>query len=351
MGYKYIGKALSAISRVSCEKTDWAACLISGMSDSEAARLDKNLNYGLLQYKMRNVQTVMGGADKKEIADFRRGLELLQRLGGGNPAAEFDETRCKAGIRNFVTNGRQLPRGGYYLKASALAFAKTAERWQLRDAYSEAVEMLIFAKRTAVRARNADGASRALVRKWFGDADVDAIVKRLGDTLRGVGTTLVGVCYQGRHVSDGAGWPIRMFELASAPQGKQVDVGDGWGWAAPQAVTQRTIGFCPSFFNEKTRKCMVREHDPRSTEMGVTRGGGIVHELTHLLAETRDERVPDAVYGHCGRQPPGDESKRAQGYGPLTCSGLGAVAPELAVNNADNYRLFCEDAIYSKPRS
>jgi hypothetical protein len=40
-----------------------------------------------------------------------------------------------------------------------------------------------------------------------------------------------------------------------------------------------------------------------------------------------------------------EEARRAQAYGPRTCSDLSKVDPSLAIKNAENYRLFCEDAV------
>ena len=71
----------------------------------------------------------------------------------------------------------------------------------------------------------------------------------------------------------------------------------------------------------------------------------MLHEATHLYGNTGDVYVPDAVYKSLEIAVPAEGATRAQGYGPYTCHALAKVDPSLAIKNADNYRLFCEDAV------
>jgi hypothetical protein len=350
MAHTYIGKALAAISRLDVDKSEWAAARIHSMSAADVKRLESDLDYGLLSWKMRGVE-VMGGSSRTEIADWRRGAQLMQKFSNQALTADFDESQCKGIIRAAGTGTFAPPVGGYYLKPSALAFASSSERAALKAGWEEGVDALRFAYQTAMWARHGgDAACTALVRKWFGTGDIDAVVEVLAQTLRGTATYLVGVCYQGLGAAVAAGWPLKLKERAGGMHAEEAGIsGPEWGWSAPRGAQHQAIGFGSKLFNDNTRLRMVRAHDVTSREMGVTRGGAFAHELTHRFAQTVDVDVPNAVYVGLGRAVPASEAARAKGYGPFTCAGLGAHAPDLAVTNADNYRLFCEDAIYAKP--
>lgn len=348
MAYEYIGKALSAISSISCEKADWAASHLSDLRGGELSSLDRQLDFGLLAFKMRKVETIMGGAGKSEIADWRRGVELLQRLNGTEANAAFDEQACRRFIINFNTNTRPVQPSGFYLKASNWAFASDAERAWTREAWREAIDALLFGARTAMLAQVDAGPARTLLEKWFGMAAPAAVEAKLMQVLAGANAKLIGICYEGNNASGGGRWPIRLRELAGGFAAAEVHASSAWGWSAPQAAMHLAIGFGPDFFNDKTRKSLVRAHDPTLNEMEVTRGGAVAHELTHALGRTLDVDAPDAVYLHLDLPLP-EPGKRVKAYGCLVCAALGAVAPDLAITNADNYRLFCEDAVFSKP--
>jgi hypothetical protein len=62
-------------------------------------------------------------------------------------------------------------------------------------------------------------------------------------------------------------------------------------------------------------------------------GGVMIHEMTHLLFNTEDERV-DSFHG---------DEKRS--YGPVRCATLAHLDATRAFNNADNYRLFAEGCV------
>lgn len=70
MAHTYIGKALAAISRLDVDKSEWAAARIRSMSAAAVKRLDSDLDYGLLSWRMRGVE-VMGGSSRPEIPDRR----------------------------------------------------------------------------------------------------------------------------------------------------------------------------------------------------------------------------------------------------------------------------------------
>lgn len=103
-----------------------------------------------------------------------------------------------------------------------------------------------------------------------------------------------------------------------------------------------------NYFNNETRETVTQAHDPANGTMNVTVGGAIVHELTHLALKTLDQTLPNAVYGYL-KMPIPANGNNAQALGPKGCAALTVVAPDLAIENADSYRLFCEDACLIKP--
>lgn len=349
MGYRYIGRALATISRLSCETADWAACRLTVMREPEIFALNLRLDYGLLAFSMRKVETYGGGAQRPEIADWRRAVELLQRLSGANASASFDEQACREFVMTF--NAPAQPSRGVFLRPSFWAFASSNERAWTMAAWREAMEAMRCGLRTAMIAQQRAGASRTLVERWFGAGQAGIVAERLRTILTNANSTLVGICYEGIGAGAAGAWTTRLREFAGDQMASEVRMSAEWGWSAPQGATHQSIGFGAMFFNENTRKCMVRVHDASVSRMDVTRGGAVVHELSHRLGKTLDVMLPDTVYQHSGKALPKKEKERKVGYGTLACATLGQVEPTLATKNADNYRLFCEEAVYTKPAS
>ena len=84
--------------------------------------------------------------------------------------------------------------------------------------------------------------------------------------------------------------------------------------------------------------------------MEISRGGAILHECTHLFAETHDVplgTIPDwgTLLGRVGVMQPTKKSNLSEkAYGPQICSEVARLSGASAAKNADSYRLFCEDA-------
>ena len=76
----------------------------------------------------------------------------------------------------------------------------------------------------------------------------------------------------------------------------------------------------------------------------------MLHELTHRYIKTLDHPMPDEAYISLGATPPiastTREVARHLAYGPRYCNVLAQTRPDIAITNADNYRLFCEDAFF-----
>ncbi len=350
--YTYLGKALAAISR-DPNKADIAAKLIGQMPKGDISKLNDQLNLGWVSYATWDVATVQGagGNQKGVAADLKRGAMLLQILTRVPVTADFENANNI--IRNVVLSP---PAGaGYYLKPSALAFASQQECDIIKSSWSEAVDMLSNARITAGAARYAnDKACKEIFTKWFGKNDPLAVVQTIERTIAGVLTKQCGVCYQGARVATMGNWAIKLVEKAHLTSASEVIHNTAeFGWSAPLGANDEAIGFTDQFFNETLFR-RLGPHDVNSTEMGVTRAGAMVHELTHRFARTADTHVGPSVAGRIalimknkGRGQTVSPTLKA--YSPLVCWALAEAAPDLALNNADNYRLFCEDAYYFKP--
>jgi hypothetical protein len=70
----------------------------------------------------------------------------------------------------------------------------------------------------------------------------------------------------------------------------------------------------------------------------------VIHELSHVFLNTLDQKLADSTYIRLQMAVPGQGGHRHDAYGPKACSALAATEPDLALMNADTYRLFCEDA-------
>ena len=191
-----------------------------------------------------------------------------------------------------------------------------------------------------------------LVRRWFGtsdDRDMRATKKaalRIIDTIiDGMASKPVMVCYRGTRVEDG-------FELKEngGSRGETVSTETGWGWSSPQANTHSSIGWGRNFFDANTsnQPTELRDPSPDATDkMMVTRAGAVIHELSHRFAKTKDVKLTEDVYHHLKKDVP---AQRHIAYGARGAQALAKVNPELAVTNADNYRMFCEDAFAIRAR-
>ena len=352
MAYSYIRKALTLISRVPRSgplTCDWIGSILSAMDDLAVAALDTKLNFGWLRYTMRNVDR--GATAREDLADVRRAAKLLVMLRSAdgataedaNTAEGWNEGELNALMRRLADRNAPDIGNGYYLRGSFWGFASQSELRWLAAAWDEAAAMTRVAMRVAVRAASNQRADQDLVRKWFGASSPAALHRKLKQLHDGMTTRRVGITYQGPGVARNTG-NRRYQELTDPGAAEDLQEDARWGW---QSTGIRKIGVCRKFFNDQTRQNLPRLHATSSREMEVTRGGALVHELTHRYLDTEDVEVPNSVYAFLGRPAPGPGQDRALGYGPFTCHGLASVEPALALKNADSYRLFCEDAVFT----
>jgi hypothetical protein len=112
-----------------------------------------------------------------------------------------------------------------------------------------------------------------------------------------------------------------------------------WGWASSSRCIAVAVNF---FLPAETAIRRSTPHDLQTIDLETTRGGALLHELSHYYAGTADEILPAAAIVHLGRLPENNPNRKA--YSPKSCWALAKTDPEKAANNADSYRSFCEDA-------
>lgn len=99
------------------------------------------------------------------------------------------------------------------------------------------------------------------------------------------------------------------------------------------------------FFNGRTILGLPHAQLPDiGGKLVFTRGGAIVHELTHNALSTADETCTPNIVANLSAR--GKNNHFEDCYGTDICTALAVVDQNRALNNADNYRLFCEDAQY-----
>ena len=357
MAFTYIAKAMAVISRIpntGLASCDWISARFNAMNINQIKTIDDSLNFGWL--RMHVDPTAINS--REEIANIRRAaklqVDLLQAAGVVPPEADkrIVESWDSDDLRGLIRkNCAQQPGGlgvGYRLQGSYWGFAKTTEIEWTKAAWVEAKDMINWGIIVAANAHNHSPHSKALFTTWFGNNLEIEVFWKLRQMLDDMALNTVPITYQGLGAATNTSFGNQKYQEKINNAGHAVELtvdAQNWGWANEAA---RTLGFGVKYFNDQTRIRQTQQHAKTSREMEVTRGGAMVHELSHRILRTIDADVPNGVYAHLGRPNP-LPGKRAKGYGPYTCAALAEVAPQLALDNADNYRLFCEDAFYLKP--
>jgi hypothetical protein len=350
MAYTYLQKAFSRLSQMANpdgpKLCDRVSMVLSGRTSAQVSSANDGLNFYLIGARLRIAgASTSDETSRADLLDLRRVAQLVKLtlpIPAGAAAADadsWDSTALSRYIRLFANVA--APAGtGYYYKGSYWAYSETADRDWTRAAWTEATAM-VTAGLTVVNGAAAPGAHRTLFEKWFGaGADRNAVRDKLEDTQQGMNGNRVGLAYNGSRVTN-----TGYREEAPSNSGSTCSANnDEWGYASPQGAMHNNVGFGAKFFN--SANTVITRTTPHTTVAGngmeVTRGGAIVHELTHRYARTEDVRLSDAVYRHINRPVP---VPRNFGYGPYTCYVLAQADRALAVNNADSYRIFCEDAV------
>jgi hypothetical protein len=324
--------------------------------------INDQLNLGMLAWNLRGVN--LGGKSLSEVADLKRAallLELLNALPGNSTANAASAAALEALITTGIQN-RKAPTagGGYYFKGSFWAFAPVQEFAYVEAGWDEADAMIDAGLDFARRATQA-GQAKRIAKQWFGTTPAATITQQLTVIQTGMTGMKMGICYQGLGAAANQPQPADYLEIAFKPNRFKVEIETKeWGWAAPPLSPSHRIGVGIKFFNENTEPEVHQAHTLEKGSMEVSRGGAVLHELTHRFAHTLDHPVPNETYKYLEKPAPiqvekvdeqnrvvlADNKPRHAAYGPRMCHALAQSRPDLAITNADNYRLFCEDAFY-----
>ncbi|MDI1436116.1 M35 family metallo-endopeptidase [Polyangium sorediatum] len=179
-----------------------------------------------------------------------------------------------------------------------------------------------------INAAKADAKERARFEKWFGPMEAtryDAVRRNVEMMFRDVTTRPLKLYYRGAGVSNklddqpGSNYHNIHVKLREDPNNYGCFIP---GWPNGGAERDRThILLGGAFFTS----CQDVSHPTDVTKM--SGAGVIVHELSHAVCATNDE-------------------KNASGqvlYGPRKCLAVAVEAPAKAVTNADSYRLFSDE--------
>src|SRR5262249_30980113 len=139
-----------------------------------------------------------------------------------------------------------------------------------------------------------NGQAKSTREQWFGTTPAATLTQLLTGIANAMKTQIVGFCYQGLGL---VGNPARRppyNELAHRTNVLPVDIErQEWGWASP-VEKKHIIGFGTKFFDEHTeRQVLQAQTMDKGRPMEVSRGGAMLHELTHCYIKTLDHPMPD----------------------------------------------------------
>jgi len=346
MALSSIGKGIALLARKSqygTEVADRIARKLSALDDRKIATLEKQLSFDYSLFSRRP-------PDANDILDLRRAailcketiqgpLALVDAKGKQIDPTSWDSNRLHDYLR--ACTSRELgvqPADKAYMAASFWAFASTQERSAASAGLKEGRDLCVAGLDLIDNRRGSTPVRDVCLSLWFGELsehNLNHVTSVLRDTLGGLNSQPICLHYAGAGVDSDT--------LRKDARG-YVRVGAGWGSAIksdPHEITLQS----KYFSSEKTSGPRTTAIKMKGNEMQVSRGGAMLHEATHLYGYTDDVFVPDTVYEFLKMAVPVEEARRAQAYGPRTCSDLSKVDPSLAIKNAENYRLFCEDAV------
>ncbi|RDV00479.1 hypothetical protein [Trinickia dinghuensis] len=326
------------------------ACYLShDITPARVRSIDSDLSFSIRSIGLRPTP----GYSTEALINLRRASKLIHETRQSPPPhtpspSNFDPVQHEAYIRRAKVASAAMPnRPGYYLASSYWAYSAHNDRVKTLSAWHEAAQLLAAGIGVA-QSLNVPGNAQ-LFRRWFGTANALDVIGRLQRTRDGLVNQCTGLSYGGTAAT---GNPLDLKEGGFATDGGADRVGrlkEGeWGTAkAPRPYICLGV---PFFNDSNTGGQPTRHHTYNSNgSMEVSRGGAIVHEATHLFARTDDVPLIDGlrglIFAHLNAPP---EERFRAAYGPWICYGLAQVRPDAAARNADNYRLFCEDAFVGR---
>jgi hypothetical protein len=256
-----------------------------------------------------------------------------------------------------------LQQHGPFLMPSFWAFASRSEIHSTLAAVDEAFGQIGWGITVATRARMDGSQAAACVRRWFGRTPGSEVAQRLKQLRDKMATENTPITYQGQGLADNLKEPKlkELVDIGNQEAAPRIGGEVGWG-----ALARQRIGFTGEYFKFNTRQLQSLQNIDDLGLGVVTRGGAIVHEMTHVHLATKDTdvfashgkavveqlltRIPNRKF--VVTEAPAAEGgfnskvngKEALGYGPRLCRFLAELSPEKALENADSYRLFCEEA-------
>lgn len=321
------------------------ACHLSDMPPGAVRSLDSDLSFSVRSIGLRPVL----GYSVAESINLRRASMLIHKtVQPRMPSpANFDGNLNAQYISAAKTSTTTLPsRPGHYLGGSYWAYSEHNDRVKTRDAWNEAAELL----RAGIRVASAidDSIVNAnLFRRWFGNASAAVVTNALRLTLTGLTSQCTGVGYASQPTQ---GNPLGLIETGFADDSSPSDIKPDPDWGSAKAGTAYMCLGTRFFSAIETRVQPTRLHVlDDMLVMEVSRGGAVLHEATHLFARTQDVRLSHVQNGIIFTrlqvtQPLTKKAHEHKAYGPKICHELAQVSGDDAAKNADNYRLFCEDA-------
>jgi len=205
-----------------------------------------------------------------------------------------------------------------------------------RDALNQASAMLTQVWPKLIRAQTQGTEARAYYERWFGTysatryATVKGVLKTMHDILCSSEvclhlrtTDMIGKADDTPGAGQGAVIPATIM----TPNGGYA-LSTLFAWAIPKGADGKPHVFLCDVFYATNGK---GPHDSMKTgeDWSDNIGGVMLHEMSHALCGTKDNIYPGTGNACYGRQ---------------LCSDLALNYPDLAVDNADNFEIYCEDA-------
>jgi hypothetical protein len=348
-----IGAALGALVNSSLDDKGLQlaariACHLSDLAPGSVRSIDSDLSFSIKAIGLHPAH----GVTVAQRINYRRASTLIQKTVQPRTAspANFEANdhmdyigKAKAATASFPV------RPGHYLGGSYWAYSEHNDRVRTRTGWGEALELLKAGIEVAKSVDHAT-ASANIFRRWFGDAPQATVLQALKNTLAGMTTTCTGIGYAHTPTQ---GNTLKLIETGFSGSGGAESVKpDDNAWGTAQGSKKGFMCLGVKFFNDaETSGQPTALHgltDLQATE--ISRGGAILHESTHLFAGTHD--VPLGTIENWGNlfarvgvmQPTQKSNLTEKAYGPRICSEVARLSGAAAAKNADNYRLFCEDA-------
>ncbi|RKF46720.1 hypothetical protein [Paraburkholderia fungorum] len=351
---------------------DHIASVLSKKNKAQVAAINNALNFSFPLFRSRP-----GNAN--DLIGLRRAAMLIARTidtggapaRGGVPYESWDEMQLDAYIATYrrAPNIFAPPTGtpGIYLAGSFWAHATEDERSKAIAGFREAVELCTYGLVAANHAiRIESGLSSAsgngiyfdILRMWFGDGSIsttknnvtktitiaESVKTVLQHTWNGLKGNYVRLGYARRNPSES-----NFMELGFGSNGACANIkasdDDEYAYvnASNNTRPNNRIVLGKLFFDSLTTITLPAQIVAIDDDvMQVTRGGGVLHEATHLYAATEDVKLGRAAYNNLNMKLPADSNKNQKSYGTHYCLALARTDSAGAVKNADSYRIFCE---------